>query len=89
LIGIAIPHLIGGLLLAMYMATALSILRMFILRCLYRAAAAVAFIEVLGGIGHYGYAFFPVMVNSILLMLAGADYSDFNGEPQQTPKSDI
>ena len=81
LIGITSLHLIGEPLLAMPVAAALSIMGMFILRCLHPPAAAVALIVVLGGIGHYRYAFFPVMVDSILLILAGAAYSNLTGKP--------
>jgi CBS domain-containing membrane protein len=38
-------------------------------------APAIALIVVLGKIGRYRYAFFPVMIDSILLILAGAAYS--------------
>ena len=81
LIGISCLHLIGEQLLALPAAAALSIMGMFILRCLHPPAAAVALIVVLGGIGHYRYAFFPVMVDSILLILAGAAYSNLTGKP--------
>ena len=81
LIGITSLHLISEPLLAMPVAAALSIMGMFILRCLHPPAAAVALIVVLGGIGHYRYAFFPVMVDSILLILAGAAYSNLTGKP--------
>jgi len=30
---------------------------------------------------HYRYAFFPVMVDSILLIIAGAIYSNLTGKP--------
>jgi len=81
LIGISCLHLIGEQLIALPAAAALSIMGMFILRCLHPPAAAVALIVVLGGIGHYRYAFFPVMVDSILLILAGAAYSNLTGKP--------
>jgi len=81
LIGISCLHMIREPLLAMPVAASLSILGMFILRCLHPPAAAVALIVVLGGIGHYRYAFFPVMVDSILLILAGAAYSNLTGKP--------
>jgi len=57
------------------------------LRCLHPPAAAVALIAVLGHIGIYRYAFFPVMVDSILLILAGAAYSNLTGKhyPNQPP----
>ena len=81
LIGISCFHLIGEPLLALPLAASLSILGMFILRCLHPPAAAVSLIVVLGQIGSYRYAFFPVMVDSILLILAGAIYSNLTGKP--------
>lgn len=80
LVGITIIHLIDDPLLAMPFAASLSILGMFILRCLHPPAAAVALIVVLGHVMHYRYAFFPVMVDSILLVLAGAVYSNLTGK---------
>jgi CBS domain-containing membrane protein len=76
LIGISVIHVINEPLLAMPLAASLSILGMFVLRCLHPPAAAVAMIVVLGHVMHYRYAFFPVMVDSILLVLAGAVYSN-------------
>lgn len=81
LIGITCFYFIGQPLLALPAAAALSILGMFILRCLHPPAAAVALIVVLGHITNYRYAFFPVMVDSILLILAGAAYSNLTGKP--------
>jgi CBS domain-containing membrane protein len=80
LIGIGCFHLIGQPLLALPAAAALSILGMFILRCLHPPAAAVALIAVLGHIAHYRYAIFPVMVDSVLLVVAGAAYSNLTGK---------
>jgi len=81
LVGISCFHLVGEPLLALPLAAAGSILGMFTLRCLHPPAAAVALIVVLGEIGRYRYAFFPVMVDSILLILAGAAYSNLTGKP--------
>ncbi|MBU3589062.1 HPP family protein [Polynucleobacter sp. 80A-SIGWE] len=80
LVGITVIHLSNGPLLAMPLATSLSILGMFILRCLHPPAAAVAMIVVLGHVMHYRYAFFPVMVDSALLVMAGAVYSNLTGK---------
>ena len=80
LIGVSCFHLIGEPLLALPAAAALSILGMFVLRCLHPPAAAVALIAVLGHIAHYRYAVFPVMVDSILLVMAGAAYSNLTGK---------
>lgn len=81
LVGICIGGFITEPLLAMPIAASLSIMGMFILRCLHPPAAAVALIVVLGHIHHYRYGLFPVMVDSILLVLAGAIYSNLTGKP--------
>jgi len=57
LVGIATFHFIDQSLLAIPLAESLSILGMFILRCLHSPVAAVALIAVLGHIGSYQYAF--------------------------------
>ena len=80
LVGIATIHLVSEPLLAMPLAASLSILGMFILRCLHPPAAAVALIVALGHVMQYRYAFFPVMVDSVLLVLAGAVYSNLTGK---------
>ena len=67
-------------LIGMPIAAALSILGMFVLRCLHPPAAAVALIAVLGHVLHYRYALFPVMIDSVLLVLAGAIYSNMTGK---------
>ena len=88
LVGILCFQLLGDALITLPLAVALSILGMFILRCLHPPAAAVALIAVLGHIGHYRYAFFPVMVDSILLILVGAIYSNLTGKsyPNKPPR---
>ena len=88
LVGISVIHLVGEPLLAMPLAASLSILGMFVLRCLHPPAAAVALIAVLGHVTHYRYAFFPVMVDSVLLIMVGAAYSNFTGKsyPNRPPK---
>ena len=80
LIGISIVIVVPEPLLAMPIAASLAILGMFILRCLHPPAAAVALIAVLGHVTHYRYAFFPVMVDSALLIIAGAIYSNLTGK---------
>lgn len=87
LVGVSCSHLLGSSLLALSVAAALSILGMFLLRCLHPPAAAVALIAVLGHILNYRYAFFPVMIDSILLILAGALYSNLTGKtyPNRPP----
>ena len=40
-----------------------------------------ALIVILGEIGYYRYAFFPAMIDSVLLILVGAAYSNLTGKP--------
>jgi CBS domain-containing membrane protein len=80
LVGITFTILIEEPLLAMPLAASLSILGMFIMRCLHPPAAAVALIAVFGHISNYRYAFFPVMVDSMLLVVAGAIFSNLTGK---------
>lgn len=80
LVGISVLHVVSEPLLAMPLAASLSILGMYVLRCLHPPAAAVALIVVLGHVMHYRYAFFPVMIDSVLLVLAGAAYSNLTGK---------
>jgi CBS domain-containing membrane protein len=80
LVGISVTIVIQNPLLALPIAASLAILAMFILRCLHPPAAAVALIAVLGNVMHYRYAFFPVMIDSILLVIAGAIYSNLTGK---------
>jgi CBS domain-containing membrane protein len=80
LVGIALNIWIPESLVAMPAAAALSILAMFMLRCLHPPAAAVALIVILGKITGYRYAIFPVLIDSVLLILAGAAYSNFTGK---------
>ena len=81
LVGISATIFIKDPLFAMPIAASLAILSMFILRCLHPPAAAVALIAVLGNVMHYRYAFFPVMIDSILLVIVGAIYSNMTGKP--------
>jgi CBS domain-containing membrane protein len=80
LVGISVLHLVEDPFWAMPIAASLSILGMFMLRCLHPPAAAVALIVVLGHVTHYRYALFPVMIDSMLLILAGAAYSNLTGK---------
>lgn len=80
LIGIAVSNVIREPLLAMPIAAAGSILAMFIMRCLHPPAAAVALIAVLSHETQYRYAVFPVMIDSMLLVLAGTFYSNITGK---------
>jgi CBS domain-containing membrane protein len=80
LVGISVTIVIQNPLLAMPIAASLSIMGMFVLRCLHPPAAAVALIAVLGHVTHYRFAFFPVMLDSVLLVIAGGMYSNLTGK---------
>ena len=80
LVGITTFILIPEPLLAMPIAASLSILGMFVFRCLHPPAAAVALIVVLGHISHYRYALFPVLIDSALLVLVAGLYSNLTGK---------
>ena len=56
-------------------ATALAIGAMFSLRCLHPPGGAVALLTVLTHTTQFSFAFFPTMVNSLLLVLAGVVYN--------------
>lgn len=79
-VGISVINLVEESLLALPLSASLSIFGMFLLRCLHPPAAAVALIVSLGHITHYRYAFFPVMIDSLLLVVAGAVYSNLTGK---------
>lgn len=87
LVGISVLHMVDEVLLAMPLAVSLSILGMLTLRCLHPPAAAVALIAVLGNVMHYRYAFFPVMIDSALLILAGAAFSNLTGKSYPNRRS--
>ena len=80
LVGISCANLIPFPIWAMAIAASISILGMFMLRCLHPPAAAVALIAVLGHVLHYRYSIFPVMVDSILLVAAGGIYANLTGK---------
>ena len=75
-----LTHLIQPQLIAMPIAASLSVFGMFLMRCLHPPAAAIALIVVLGNIENYRYVFFPVMINSVLLVFAGFIYSNLTGK---------
>lgn len=80
LVGIACVYLLPDPLLAASMAVALAITCMFALRCLHPPGGASALLMVLAGIDHFSYAFMPVFVNSLLLVLVGLLYHHLSGK---------
>ena len=88
-VGITLNHFVSEPLISMPAGVALSILGMFYLRCLHPPAAAVALIVISGQIMHYRFALFPVLVDSVLLIIAGAIYNNLTGKryPNRPPTS--
>jgi CBS domain-containing membrane protein len=79
-IGIACVNLVDNPMVTAPVAVGLSILGMFVLRCLHPPAAAVAMITSLGSISHFEYAVFPVLTDSVLLILAAVIYNNLTGK---------
>jgi CBS domain-containing membrane protein len=83
LVGVACARAIGNPLLAAPLAGALSILVMFLLRCLHPPSGAVALTTVLGGpavhAAGFGFAFVPVCLNSALIVLVALIYNNLTG----------
>lgn len=80
LIGIACVNLFDYPVVTAPVAVGLSILCMFVMRCLHPPAAAVAMITSLGSISHFDYAVFPVLTDSVLLILAAVIYNNLTGK---------
>ena len=84
-VGITCCRLIGDHLgLAVATSASVSILGMFVLRCLHPPAAAVALIAVMGQVINYRYALFPVLIDSIILCAAGLIYNVLTGKTYPT-----
>ena len=90
LIGISCNFFISNPLIALPLAAGCAIMGMFLLRCLHPPAAAVALIAVLGQITHYRYAFFPVMIDSLMLCLVAIVYHSITRKvyPTRPPSSE-
>ncbi len=78
LIGSACAHLIGDPAWAAAMAVAAAIAAMFALRCLHPPGGASALLAALGAVGP-GFALFPMLVDSALLVTAGVVYNQLTG----------
>lgn len=79
LVGIAVvhgTHLLGLPELADGIAVATAIALMLALRCLHPPGGATALMMALGGISNPAFAFYPVMLNSVLLVTAGIVYNN-------------
>ncbi len=84
LVGISCSLLIPNPYIAIPIAASSAIMGMFLLRCLHPPAAAVALIAVLGHVTSYRYAFFPVMIDSIILCLLAVIYNSATGKRYPT-----
>ena len=76
LIGIACARWVAQPELAAALAVGLAIGIMLALRCLHPPGGASALFMVLGGITNPWFALFPVLLNSLLLVLAGFGYNN-------------
>lgn len=74
-------HLLGSPELAAGFAVATAITLMLALRCLHPPGGASALMMVLGGVANPAVAFYPVMLNSVLLVVAGIAYNNATRRP--------
>jgi len=72
-------HLLGSAEIAAALAVGSAIALMLVLRCLHPPGGATSLMMVLGGIGDPSFAFYPVLANSFLLVLAGILYNNATG----------
>jgi CBS domain-containing membrane protein len=79
LVGVACARWLPDALWAGAFATALAIALMFALRCLHPPGGAVALLAVLGHTTHFPFALYPVLTDSVLLVLAGVVYNSLTG----------
>ena len=76
LIGIACARWVAPSEVAAALAVSLAIGTMLTLRCLHPPGGASALLMVLGGITNPWFALFPVLLNSLLLAVAGVGYNN-------------
>ena len=79
--GVHGAHLLSSPELAAALAVATAIALMLALRCLHPPGGATALMMVLGGIASPVFAFYPVMLNSVLLVAAGILYNNATRRP--------
>jgi len=79
LVGIICVNLIGDPVLATALAVGGAIVVMLSLRCLHPPGGAAALTAVLAQAADYRYALFPVLTNSVLLIMAGLAYNSLTG----------
>ena len=81
LVGLLCAHWLAGPLLAGPLAVGLAITTMMLLRCLHPPGGAVALLMVLMHEQSLTFVLFPVLTNSVLLVLAGMVYNSLSGHP--------
>ena len=74
-------HLLGFPEVAAALAVGTALALMLVLRCLHPPGAAIALMMVLGSIDNPLFAVYPVLINSVLLVLAGIVYNNATGRP--------
>ncbi|AZG08083.1 HPP family protein [Pigmentiphaga sp. H8] len=79
LVGIICVNVIGDPVLAAALAVGGAIVVMLSLRCLHPPGGAAALTAVLAQAADYRYALFPVLANSVLLIMAGLAYNSLTG----------
>lgn len=80
-IGIACSRLIPDSLILIPMSVGLAILTMFTLRCLHAPAAALALLMPLNRLVDFNFVLFPVLGNSVLLVMCAVIYNSLTGKP--------
>lgn len=79
LAGITCASLVADPVWAASLGVALAIALMFVLRCLHPPGGASALLAVLLHVTSYRFALVPVLVNSVLLVVAGIVYNNLTG----------
>ena len=74
-------HLLGFPEVAAALAVGTALALMLTLRCLHPPGAAIALMMVLGSIGDPIFAVYPVLINSVFLVLAGIVYNNATSRP--------
>jgi len=81
LIGVACAHFLSWPIGAGALAVGLAIALMMLLRCLHPPGGAVALLMVLMHEQSLAFVLFPVLTNSVLLVLVGMVYNSLSGHP--------
>lgn len=81
LVGVTCTNFIHSLLFLIPLSVGLAILAMFALRCLHAPAAALALLIPLGGFTDFHFVLFPVLGNSVLLVVCAVIYNSLTGKP--------